>query len=325
MGSPAAGLCLLEAETDPANEFRTAVLAGLGKPRKEIPSKFFYDHEGSRLFEKICALQEYYPTRAETEILTERADEIAALLPEGVALIEFGSGASVKVRLLLDALHQARCYVPLDISREHLLAAAESLSRDYPAIAVSPVYADFTRPFRLPDTLPPGPRLGFFPGSTIGNFHPPDATRMLARFAARLAPQGWLLIGVDLKKDLRILHAAYNDSAGVTAAFNLNLLARINRELGGTFDVAGFRHRAIYNGDAGRIEMYLTSRHAQKASVAGRVFRFEAGEDIHTENSYKYSLPEFRGLAVAAGYHPTAVWCDAAGLFSVHLLAVATD
>lgn len=325
MAPPAAGLCLLEAETDPANEFRAAVLAGLSKRKKEIPSKFFYDHEGSRLFEKICALQEYYPTRAETEILTERADEIAALLPEGVVLIEFGSGASVKVRLLLDALHRAGCYVPLDISREHLLAAAESLSRDYPSIPVSPVYADFTRPFHLPDTLPPGPRLGFFPGSTIGNFHPPEATRMLVRFAHRLAPEGWLLIGVDLKKDPQILHAAYNDSAGVTAAFNLNLLARINRELDGTFDLAGFRHRAIYNGVAGRIEMYLTSRHAQKVSVAGRVFRFEAGEDVHTENSYKYSLPEFRRLAVAAGYRPTAVWCDAAGLFSVHLLAVATD
>jgi dimethylhistidine N-methyltransferase len=323
LASPAADLCVLEAEIDPVDEFRTAVIAGLSKRNKEIPSKFFYDFEGSLLFEQICETEEYYPTRAETEILTERTGEIAALLPEGVVLLEFGSGASLKVRLLLDALDRPRCYVPIDISREHLLAAAESLSRDYSAIAVSPVYADFTRPFRLPDTLPPGPRVGFFPGSTIGNFHPPEATRMLARFADQLGPDGRLLIGVDLKKNPDILHAAYNDAAGVTAAFNLNLLARINRELDGTFNLAGFRHRAIYNADAGRIEMYLRSRDAQTAGIAGREFRFQPGECIHTENSYKYSLSEFRRMAAAAGYRPTRVWCDPADLFSVHLLAVA--
>jgi dimethylhistidine N-methyltransferase len=244
-------------------------------------------------------------------------------MPRGVVLLEFGSGASVKVRLLLDALDRPACYVPIDISREHLLAAAESLSRDYPEIAVSPLHADFTHPFRLPKTLPAGPRLGFFPGSTIGNFHPPQAKRMLTRFADRLGSAGWLLIGVDLKKDPRALHAAYNDPTGITAAFNLNLLARINRELGGTFDLDGFRHRAVYNADAGRIEMYLTSRRAQTARVDGRVFHFRAGESIHTENSYKYSLTEFRDLAVAAGYLPAAFWCDAQALFSVHLLSSA--
>jgi dimethylhistidine N-methyltransferase len=322
MPTSAESLCVLDAEIDIEQGFRTAVLSGLSRPVKQIPSKFFYDAEGSRLFEKICTLDEYYPTRAETEILTDRADEIAALLPEGMVLLEFGSGASLKVRLLLDALDRPRCYVPIDISREHLLAAANSLSRDYRTIPVSPVYADFTRPFRLPDAVPAGPRLGFFPGSTIGNFHPPEATHILARFAERLGPGGWLLIGVDLKKDHHILHAAYNDVAGVTAAFNLNLLTRINRELDGSFDLDGFRHRAVYNTDAGRIEMYLMSRHTQVASVAGRTFRFRAGESIHTENSYKYSLPEFSRLAVSAGYRPAAVWCDSAGLFSVHLLAV---
>ena len=322
MASHAEGLCVLEAEPDATQEFRSAVLSGLAKPRKAIPSKFFYDAEGSRLFERICELEEYYPTRAETEILKEKAADIAALLPSGVVLLELGSGASLKVRLLLDNLDRPACYVPIDISREHLIAAAESLSRDYPTIAVSPVYADFTREFDLPPLLPPGPRLGFFPGSTIGNFHPPEAVRLLARFAERLGSGGWLLIGVDVKKDAAILHAAYNDAAGVTAAFNLNLLARINRELGGTFDLDGFCHRAVYNAEAGRIEMYLISRRAQGAGVAGRSFRFQAGESIHTENSYKYSLAEFRQLAVAAGYRPTAVWRDASGLFSVHLLLV---
>jgi L-histidine N-alpha-methyltransferase len=318
----AAGSLTLEAEVDATEEFRTAVLTGLSRPHKQIPSKFFYDAEGSRLFERICELDEYYPTRAETEILTEEAGAIASLLPRGVVLLEFGSGASVKVRLLLDALDRPACYVPIDISREHLLAAAESLSRDYPELTVSPLHADFTRPFRLPKTLPDGPRLGFFPGSTIGNFHPPQVKRMLTRFADRLGSAGWLLIGVDLKKDPRILHAAYNDPTGVTAAFNLNLLARINRELGGTFDLDGFRHRALYNADAGRIEMYLTSRRAQTARVDGRVFHFRAGESIHTENSYKYSLTEFRDLAVAAGYLPAGLWCDAQALFSVQLFFI---
>lgn len=320
--SRAARPLTLEADVDATEEFRSAVIAGLSGPRKQIPSKFFYDSEGSRLFQRICELDEYYLTRAETEILEARAGDIASMLPAGVILLEFGSGASVKVRLLLDALDRAACYIPIDISREHLLTSAESLSRDYPELTVSPLYADFTRPFRLPKTLAEAPRLGFFPGSTIGNFHPPEATRMLARFADRLGSAGSLLIGVDLKKDPRVLHAAYNDSRGITAAFNLNLLTRINRELDGTFDLDGFRHRAVYHPEAGRIEMYLTSRHAQSARVDGRVFHFRAGESIHTENSYKYSLTEFRDLAVAAGYLPAAFWWDSQALFSVHLLSV---
>lgn len=316
-------ICVLDPESHAVDELREAVSTGLAAPLKYIPSKFFYDAEGSRLFERICALDEYYPTRVESEILTHRAGEIAALVPPGAVLLEFGSGASRKVRVLLDALRQPRGYVPIDISREHLLASAEALSQDYPKIAVLPVCADFARPFRLPDGVPMGPRLGFFPGSTIGNFHPPDAAKMLSRFAKLLSPGGWLLIGVDLKKAVRTLHAAYNDREGVTAAFNVNLLARINRELGGTFDLTGFRHRAVYNAEAGRIEMYLMSLKEQVASVAGRTFRFRAGESIHTENSYKYSVPEFQTLAVGAGYKSEAVWCDPASLFSVHLLATA--
>src|SRR5512144_411283 len=300
----------LEADVDAIEEFRSAVLAGLFRTHKQIPSKFFYDAEGSRLFERICELEEYYLTRAETEILAENAAAIASMVSEGVVLLEFGSGASVKVRLLLDALDRPLCYVPIDISREHLLTSAESLSRDYPDLIVSPLNVDFTRSFRLPQTLAEGPRLGFFPGSTIGNFDPPEATRMLARFADRLGSAGCLLIGIDLKKDPRVLHAAYNDRMGRTAAFNMNLLARINRELEGTFDLDGFRHRAVYDAEAGCIKMFLTSRHAQSARVDGRVFRFRAGESIHTENSYKYSLTEFRDLAVAAGYSPAAFWCD---------------
>jgi L-histidine Nalpha-methyltransferase len=301
-------------------EFRDAVLSGLARPRKEIPSKFFYDAEGSRLFERICELDEYYPTRTEITILRQSADRIATMLPPRPLLLEFGSGASVKVRLLLDALEQPAGYVPIDISGEHLLAAAEQLARDYPNVPILPVCADFTRRFRLPGALPEAVRVGFFPGSTIGNFHPRDAARILRGFATQLGSDGWLIIGVDLKKPLRLLHAAYNDEAGITAAFNLNLLARANRELGGTFDVESFRHRAIYNPEAGRIEMYLTSLCAQTVRVAGRRFRFYRGESIHTENSHKYSVEEFQLIATAAGYQPATVLIDPNRLFSVHVL-----
>lgn len=302
-------------------EFRAAVLDGLSRPAKAIPSKFFYDAEGSALFERICELEEYYPTRTEMAILREHAAAIAAMLPAQAVLVEFGSGASAKVRLLLDALNSPACYVPIDISGEHLHEAARQLAADYPELPILPVCADFTRAFRLPERLPNGPRIGFFPGSTIGNFHPHDAASVLRGFARQLGTAGRLLIGVDLKKDERILHAAYNDGAGITAAFNLNLLARINRELDGTFALDGFRHRAIYNAAAGRIEMYLDSTRRQSAAAGGRTFRFAAGEAIHTENSYKYTVEDFGRIAAAAGWQPAAVWTDAAGLFSIHLLA----
>lgn len=305
-----------------ADEFRAAVLAGLGRKQKEIPAKFFYDAEGSCLFERICELDEYYPTRTDIAVLREHAGEmLAGLTPGRAVLVEFGSGASVKVRLLLDALEPA-CYVPIDISGEHLHAAAEQLAQDYPDLPILPVCADFTRPFGMPPSLPEGPRLGFFPGSTIGNFHPAEAVRILSGFAHRLGPDGRLLIGVDLKKDPRVLHAAYNDAAGVTAAFNMNLLVRINRELGGTFGLDAFRHEAFYNADAGRIEMHLVSLRNQTVRLSGRAFAFAAGETIHTENSYKYSIDEFVALAATAGYRPIGVWTDPARLFSNHLLAV---
>ena len=314
---------LVAERPDAVEEFRAAVLTGLAAPRKEIPAKFFYDAEGSRLFDRICELDEYYPTRTEMAILSAEIDGIVGLLPPRPVLVEFGSGASLKVRLLLDTLDRPAGYVPIEISRDHLVWAAEGLARDYPDLPIVPVHADFTGRFRLPDNLPARPRLGFFPGSTIGNFHPADATRILAGFARQLGADSWLLIGVDLKKDPAILHAAYNDAAGVTAAFNLNLLTRINRELGGTFDLDAFRHDAIYNAEAGRIEMRLRSLHSQSVRVDGRVFHFGAGETIHTENSYKYSLAEFQAVAIAAGYRPAALWTDRRQLFSVHLLSVA--
>lgn len=302
--------------------FLDAVLDGLSRPHKEIPCKFFYDANGSRLFERICELDEYYPTRTELDILAEHGDVLASLLPARPLLVEFGSGASVKIRRLLDALDRPAGYVPIDISRDHLLDAAAQVAADYPDMPVRPVHADFTRPFHLPDDLPEGPRIGFFPGSTIGNFHPANAVRMLEDFAAALAARCWLLVGVDLKKEPRILHAAYNDAAQVTAAFNLNLLARINRELDGNFDLDGFRHQATYNAAAGRIEMYLVSCREQQVRVGGRRFHFRTDERIHTENSYKYTLDEFRLIAVAAGYSPVAAFTDPRQLFSVHLLVV---
>lgn len=312
---------VLDLEHQPTAEFRAAVLAGLAQPRKQIPSKYFYDAEGSRLFDQICELPEYYPTRTETGILRDNAAAIAELLPPGAVLVEYGSGASVKVRILLDALRRPAGYVPIDISREHLRAAASSLASDYAGLAVQPVFADFTRPLPLPQTLPAGTRVGFFPGSTIGNLHPKDAAGLLAGFAQQLGADGWLLIGVDLKKDPAILHAAYNDAAGVTAAFNRNLLVRANRELAADFDIDSFDHQAFWNADAGRIEMHLVSAVAQSARIAGRTFRFEAGESIHTENSYKYAPEDFRALAAGAGWRTAASFLDADRLFAVFLMA----
>ncbi len=320
--APFADDTVIDVEHQPVREFARAVLAGLAQAQKQIPSKFFYDAEGSRLFDKICELPEYYPTRTEISILRDNAAAIAEELPPGAVLVEYGSGASVKVRLLLDAMQRPAAYVPIDISREHLRAAAAELAGDYPRLSVLPVHADFTKPLMLRCRLPEGPRVGFFPGSTIGNFHPPEATRLLSGFAQNLGPGGLLLIGVDLKKDPRILHAAYNDAAGITAAFNRNLLQRANRELEGSFDVEAFDHHAFWNADASRIEMHLVSSTAQAASVAGHWFYFTAGESIHTENSYKYAPDEIHLVAKAAGFRPVCLWTDAQQLFGVSLLAV---
>lgn len=313
-------------DLEPKQEsFREAVLKGLAKPQKEIPCKFFYDERGSRLFEAICRLEEYYLTRTEIRILEANRDEIAGLMGPEAELIEFGSGSLQKVRILLDAMEAPAAYVPIDISKAHLLRAAEELARDYPDLEVRAVCADYTQEFSLPEAVngAKGHKIGFFPGSTIGNFSPGRASAFLEGVAELLGPSGELLIGVDLKKDREILHAAYNDRRGVTAAFNLNVLRRVNRELEGDFDLAAFRHRAEYNEDEGRVEMHLASCEAQTVHVARRPFRFAAGETIHTENSYKYEIEEFLGLAQAAGFERLRTFTDGADLFSVHYLRAA--
>ncbi|MEJ0068758.1 MAG: L-histidine N(alpha)-methyltransferase [Pseudomonadota bacterium] len=303
-------------------QFRAAVLDGLAQPNKRLPCKFFYDTEGSRLFDAICELPEYYPTRTECRILEERAGEIATLLGRRARLVEFGSGAGRKIRLLLGALDEPAAYVPVDISRNHLVMAATSLARDFTSLHIAPVCADYTQRFSLPASTEKIALTtsGFFPGSTIGNFKPEQAWRFLAQARALLGRGGWMIVGADLHKDSAILNAAYNDAAGVTAAFNLNLLRRINRELAGTFDLEAFRHHAFYNEAERRIEMHLISLRDQTVWVGDEAFAFTAGETIHTEDSYKYGIEDFQSLAQRAGFEPVTAWTDAERLFSVHML-----
>jgi dimethylhistidine N-methyltransferase len=305
-------------------DFARDLIAGLQQRPRSVSPKFFYDAVGSALFERICELPEYYPTRTELGILAERAQDIARCIGPRAEIVEFGAGAVRKVRLLLDALQQPRRYTPVDISGEHLLGAAAALREGYPALEVLPVVADYSGVL----TLPPLPaatrsRVGFFPGSSIGNFTPDEALRLLKRMAQWLAGGG-LLIGVDLVKDPAELHAAYNDAAGVTAAFNLNLLARANRELEADFDLARFLHYAFYNPQLQRVEMHLLSRGVQRVSVAGEHFSFADGESLHTENSYKYTVDGFNAMARQAGFMPEAVWCDAGRRFAVHWLVAPT-
>lgn len=303
-------------------EFRDAVLAGLARVPRSIPCRFLYDAQGSALFEQICELPEYYVTRTELAILRAHAPAMARLIGPACQLIEFGSGASRKVRLLLDALERPAVYAPVDISREFLREAASLVAGDFPQLAVIAICADYSDP-RMVAGLPPpgrGRRVGFFPGSTIGNLEPADAVAFLRGCRAILGPRGGMLVGVDLKKDPDVLHRAYNDAAGVTAAFTLNLLARVTRELPAELDVARFEHDAFYNADVGRIEIYARSLADQLVSVAGRSFAIAAGERLHVENSYKYTVAEFRALGLRAGFRPIAVWTDPAELFSVHYL-----
>ncbi len=303
-------------------EFLGDVVEGLSKEQKSLPPKYFYDAEGSALFDKICDLEEYYPTRTEIGLLSEKAAEIASLV-EDRHLIEFGSGSSIKIRILLDAAKKLASYVPVDISKEHLLAAADSIATDYPDLKVTPVCADFTQQFPLPDDVSSGEKAGFFPGSTIGNFSRNGAENFLEMAAAMLGEDGSLVIGVDLKKDPDILHAAYNDNDGVTAAFNKNVLRRINNELAGEFDLSAFVHEARYVEDRGRVEMHLISTKPQTVSVAGHSFEFESGESIHTENSHKYEIDEFHEMGRQAGFEPAETWTDGDRLFSIHHLKVA--
>jgi len=288
--------------------FARDLLEGLRTTPKRIPCKYFYDAEGSRLFDGICDLPEYYQTRTEIALLETKAAEIAAMMGENAELIELGAGSLRKVRVLLDALVAPRAYVPIDISGDYLHGVVEELAADYPGLYLYPVVADFTKPLILP-RLGAGRRAGFFSGSTIGNFEPGEATPLLASIA-KLLRGGGLLIGVDLVKDPATLHAAYNDSAGITAAFNKNLLVRANRELGADFDLDAFAHYACYNPVRARIEMYLVSQSRQSVRVADKIFSFAPGEPIHTENSYKYTIESFSGLATASGFRVKAVWTD---------------
>lgn len=305
------------------SDFLADALAGLRRPRKELPCKYFYDAAGSALFDAICETPEYYPTRAELAIMRAHAGEMGRRLGPGCQVIEYGSGSGVKTRVLLRHLPRPAAYVPVDISADHLHRSAKELSARFPEVEVQPVAADFTRPFEVPEPATATRRRAvYFPGSTIGNFGPPEALALLTGIAGLCGPGGALLIGVDLKKDPAVLNAAYNDTAGVTAAFNRNLLARMNRELGADFDLSAFRHRAFYDEAAGRVEMHLVSTREQTARVGGHPIRFAAGESIHTENSYKYAPDEFARLAAGAGLRPVAHWTDPGELFSVQLYEV---
>ena len=302
------------------DEFSLSVIEGLSKTRKTLPCRYFYDARGSELFEEITRLPEYYPTRTETGILAEHAAEITDGIGDGGLLVEFGSGSSLKTEILLDRIAERIAYVPIDVSEAALADAKARLARRYPDLDVRTIVADFSGFVALPDDLASRRKTGFFPGSTLGNLAPKDARHLLAGFGRVLGDGGRLIIGIDLKKDPRTLVSAYNDAAGVTAAFNLNLLLRINRELGSTFDERAFRHEAIYDPREGRIEMHLVSKRDQEVELCGRSFNFRNGESIHTENSYKYTIEQFRELACAAGWQPQRVWTDAAAQFSVHEL-----
>lgn len=306
-------------------EFHASVIEGLSAPRKTLPCKFFYDERGSRLFDEICELPEYYPTRTELGILERHAGDIAALAGPRARLVEFGSGAGVKIRLLLRALREPAAYLPVEISRDHMLAANESIAAKFPGLCIAPVCADYTQPFTLPELPETEFRttLGFFPGSTIGNFTHDEAISFLRVARDLLGKEALMIIGVDLVKDAGLLKAAYNDKASVTAAFNLNLLRRINRELGGTFDLAAFRHEARWNETLERIEMHLVSMKRQQVAIGEKRFHFAEGETIHTESSHKYRIDGFRMLAREAGYEPVTVWTDDWELFSVHALRTA--
>lgn len=303
--------------------FREAVLEGLQQPQKRIPSKFLYDERGSKLFERICEQEEYYPTQTEMAIMQEHAEAMAEAIGAKARLVEYGSGSSRKIRILLDHLEDLAVYVPVDISRTHLVEAAEALADDYPDVPIQPLYADYTKAFELPPPpRPPVRTVGYYPGSTIGNFQPDDAETFLRRVAEVVGTDGGLLIGVDLKKDVDVLEAAYNDAAGVTAAFNKNLLHRMNRELDATFDPARFEHLSVWNDEKGCIESFLRSTEAQTVTVAGTSFSFAEGEAIHTEYSYKYTLDGFAELAGAAGFAVEEVWTDPRSYFSVQYCTV---
>lgn len=315
------GDCMLTPGADRA-DFARAVIAGLAASPRVIPARYFYDVRGSELFEEITRLPEYYPTRTETALLERHGADLARLAGRGRTVVEFGAGSAAKTPLLLRATG-APAYVPIDISGEFLETAMRGLAADLPAVRIVPVVGDFTRPLDLPSL--PGPFTGFFPGSTIGNLDPRAAVDLLRSFAATLGKDARLVIGIDTRKDPRLIEAAYNDAAGVTAAFNLNLLRRINRELKGTIPVDAFAHRAIWHDGFGRIEMHLVAMRDVGFTVSGRRFAMRAGETIHTENSHKYTLAEARFMARASGWEPVACWTDPDGLFGLHVWSAAAE
>lgn len=315
----AQGLKLVNRDADGVDRaFRADVLAGLASPQKAIPARWFYDDAGSELFEDITRLPEYYPTRAETEILSQRAPEIAELIGAGRAVVEFGSGSSVKTPLLLSAI-QPSAYVPLDIAGDFLRASSAALSEKFPGLAVYPVEADFMRQVALPSEVGGLPKVGFFPGATIGNMIARTATDLLRSMKETLGEGALLLIGMDLVKDRDVLLAAYDDAQGVTAAFNCNLLARINRELDSDIPLDAFAHEARWNDTFARIEMHLKACKDVSFSVSGKQFAMRAGETIHTENSHKFTRRSAHQLLAAGGWEPRARWTDAAGQFSLVL------
>jgi dimethylhistidine N-methyltransferase len=312
-----AAVPVLDLEPD-ASDFLAQAIGGLSSSPRTLPSKFFYDEHGSDLFQKICELPEYYVTRTETEILRHHAPEMAASIGENAELVGFGTGAGVKTRMLLEHLEDLIAYVPVDISKQRLTESAEALSREIPTLEILPVCADYLQPFELPTpSRKPAHIAVYFPGSTIGNMEPHIARDFLERVARLCGHSGGLIIGVDLQKSRKVLEAAYNDSAGVTAAFNLNMLERANRELGADFNLSQWRHRAIYNDEAHRIEMHLISEKPQTVHLGGHEFHFGAGEKIITEFSYKHTIAGFSALAASAGFQVARVWTDPAKLFAV--------
>ena len=305
----------------PLPDVTAEVLGGLRGRRKSIPPKYFYDAAGSKLFDAITQLPEYYLTRTEIGILRDQGAAIAECVAGNACMVEYGSGSSAKARILLDACRPA-AYVPVDISKDHLAQSARAVYRDYPNLAVYPICADYTRPFELPPPTASLPRLGFFPGSSIGNFEPGAADEFLASLAAGLGVGGCLVVGVDAKKEHGVLTRAYNDDAGVTSSFNRNMLAHVNAATGADFDPNGFAHRAVYNARAGRIEMYLDAKHDQLVRIDGEEVAFARGEALHTENSYKYAPEEFVAKAERAGFRCLNLWQDEQRYFMVLILQV---
>ncbi len=303
------------------SDFYSEVVEGLKTEPKKIPPKFFYDETGSRLFEQICQLPEYYPTRTEQQILEDNASSIAQIIGDHHYVIEPGCGSCEKIKLLLDTL-KPEAYVPMDISKEFLQESAQAVSDEFPWLDVHAACVDFTEPMELPFCPDEARKLAFFPGSSIGNFEPSLAQKFMQHVLNLVGPGGGILIGVDLKKDEQILNDAYNDNAGVTADFNLNLLARINSELDANFELEHFDHHAFYNADVGRIEMHLVSQKPQQIKIGEHLISFESGETIHTESSYKYTIKEFQSLGHKAGFNPIKVWTDQDDRFSVHYFEV---